>query len=568
MVFRRERTDEASVLAQTHLNPKKQYMAMRVITLFLFTLLATSVAAVDYTVYSPEANFTTAAGNLVTVSFNIGDSADFVEKAAILSAKQRIVEAAETPTTQQTTDVTNARNATVEALADAKEDDAVIIRSQGSSLILRYKECKTLATDVICFKSIVYLEEDTQPLGDSALNQVKIEKGEVLFPLVISVNAITQLLEAKRTLTKTTLYPGETAAVTTTLRNTGTSSLSGARITETTILETDGSLTIFKGGLEPQASLILQYEIIANTPGNYTISGTITPTITNLTDTIVVVKSPLSINTTTTTGMRTAQLPFTLTLTNTFTGTINVTDVIITTKDQFEQSVASGVRTTAQRITIDDFKLAPGASKNITGVVTAALAGQNDLVITGRVKAVREDEFKELARYTVYAPEIILEPVVNGRVVTLRVLNADNKLLENIVIDWGDSITDSITILNSGADKPLTHTYATSAPTRVTIKARYQNAAKPVEKTVSVSLGGSGAAPAPSAPVPSPSTPTPIPPAPVPTETPPAVAPDQPPPTAPAPSDAVPEPAPSEKPLKDERTVITKILDWLESIFG
>jgi hypothetical protein len=245
-----------------------------------------------------------------------------------------------------------------------------------------------------------------------------------------------------------------------------------------------------------------------------------------------------------------------------YTNTVTVSDVVITTKDQFEQQVTSGMRTAAQRITVDDFTLPVGANKNITGVVSSELTGQSELVITGRVKAVREDSFKELARYTVYAPEIILEPTVTGRTVALRVLNADDTSHEDIIIDWSDGATDTVPVLNSGADKPLTHTYAAAAPMRVTIKARYQDGSKAVEKAVAASLAVTGTVPAPtsSEPTPAPSLPPPV--ATVPSV---PVVPDQPQPTGTVPTT---EPVPIEKAPKDERGVITKILDWLEALFA
>jgi hypothetical protein len=279
------------------------------------------------------------------------------------------------------------------------------------------------------------------------------------------------------------------------------------------------------------------------------------------------VKAPLTTTITTTNGLRNKQLPFTISFTNTYTTDITVSDVTITTKDAFTPTTVSGMRITAQRITVDDFTLKKGENKNVTSVVTATTPGRSELVITGSVDAFREDSFKELARYSIYAPEIILEPVVSQRTVALRVLNADDVTHSAIAIDWGDGAQTVIDTLNSGADKPLTHTYPVSSPARVTISARYQDGTVATTKSEAVSLiGTTGTAPSePATPAPTPLAPTqPAPVEPVPSE--PAPVPSD--PTSPTETQPVTPDAPSTDAPKDERGVITKILDWLESLFG
>lgn len=425
-----------------------------------------------------------------------------------------------------------------DAIAEAKLADKLQVQSGGSSTIVPYGGCGELAGQTVCFTGITYYEEDASPLGDNKLDSVQYVNGSFRLPFTVTFEKPVSALTAIRSFSASTIYPHDRVTVTLTLTNAGTAS--SGRVTledHSPVRIASGTTRLEVGSLSAAEVKQAVYVIEPQEPGTFTFSAFADGV--SLEDKTITVLPALQLNGSTDARFSNEPATISFNVTNTYREDIDFTSFTIAATTPIPScNVTSTPRGTHERVF--ELELAVGESVAISCAVQPA-AGEHEAVLA--VRSAATEELRYELPFTLERRGLKVSPTVTDRTVSLVFNNTLLERLEGITVDYGDGTEKSL-FLQAESSLTLTHTYSVEQAT-ITVTANGESREYPVtlsgvvvEETHEVEA---------------------------PTETPveiPAEAPAE--ALPPAGATGVPETA---EPIRDDRNVIEKLLDWLENLF-
>ncbi len=530
---------------------------MRILlALLAFSILVLpSVAAVAYPFYTPSGNLSLP--NLtIPVSVTLGGRADLDSAAnAYTNAIKSNISASV---------VSGAKNLTLAALDSAKSDDVAYLQTSERNLLLRYKECDESLGYTFCFTAITYPEEDGPPLGDRKLTTVRVVNGSYRLPVTITAVKNEGKLTAKRTLSATTSYPDEDVVATIVLTNTGTDVVTGVRIDETPpALLVKGDASAQTATLGIGDILTASYTIRPQVGGNYTFSGIVTPNLIKLLNNTLVVKDFLIFkvnNSNVTVGKPS---PFNLLVKNNYVDNSKMT-VTVTSTEPLEGTGDNWNNKGPGALESKSITIAPLGTLNLSGLVTAASVGEHSLDV--EVNYLANGARVEKRRFTFTAREqgLIIKAVPSIGALDLTLLSDATVRADNIMVDWGDGLSETVTLLQADRSLLLTHKYAMTTVSPVTVSVSASFGERRFNENRSIAVPGLAGTPLQKPVTPTTATTKPATPSTAPSTAPSNTTAAPSPSTKPAAPGTAPSPVPSEK---NEEGMLVRLLRWFNNLF-
>lgn len=427
---------------------------MRFIAVALCLLCIPLVCATSYTVYNdkgvelPEGNFSF---KLVTR----GDADYYSALSAYTSAKKSNV----------TSLIDATYNASLDALYDAKSDDALYITTPWKTEYLNYKDCKRIDKYEVCFDSVTYLEEDSTPLGDGRLDTVKVVDGETFLPSVVTITEAKVELEVSRTLSPSSVYPGEPVKVTLSVVNKGIEDAKLVTIVDSPPFRaSSGKISSSKTTLAQFEQLLLVYEVEPDVPGYFNFTGEVSSEdgFVALADSTLTVNNPLTFIWGAPDVYVGEDSIITLNITNTFDEEVTLTDLSFSSGETFV-ATPGGYN---PRTSFPGAVLAVGGTYSTSVTYRGSSAGEK--LIEASLTYETKDDVRYIDSSDSYlrkTPSLVLNPLFNGRVVSLEILNDGPSALDGVVIIFSDGFTKSLARLKSEAQIKVDHTFNVTSDT-------------------------------------------------------------------------------------------------------